>query len=259
MDTEKKASLLAALAEEYEPSEADADRVFAKIQASLLAAGAPAPTTPAALPVGAAGLRVGRHALGLGLACATVALLGGAAVTMRSGGSPAPATLSAPCPPTPPPAAAEVIAIGPAQLSPSVSVNSLPLPAPAPDVAANVAANVTRGRAMAAAPAPVAAAQDPETLENEARLLAEARRAVQRGESEGALALLDEHVQTYPHGFLSGDRAAERIMVLCSLGRREQAVREAKEFLAGRPAGPLTRRVTMSCARNNTDRSEVSR
>ena len=68
-----------------------------------------------------------------------------------------------------------------------------------------------------------------------------------RGDAAQGLALLDEHAQTFPKGFLAGDRAAERIVVLCGLGRRDEAVREAKVFLAGRPEGPLTRRVTMSC------------
>ncbi len=64
----------------------------------------------------------------------------------------------------------------------------------------------------------------------------------------GGLALLDEHARTFPNGFLASDRAAEHIVVLCGLGRQDEAAREAKAFLAGRPEGPLTRRVTMSCA-----------
>ena len=87
-----------------------------------------------------------------------------------------------------------------------------------------------------------------DTLEREARILADARRARQSGNGEEALALLDEHARVFPSGWLASDRDAERILVLCSLGRRDQAVREAAAFLAGRPKGPLTRRVELSCA-----------
>jgi len=44
------------------------------------------------------------------------------------------------------------------------------------------------------------------------------------------------------------DRAAERIIVLCSLGRRAEAVEQATVFLRSRPKSPLTRRVEASCA-----------
>ena len=44
------------------------------------------------------------------------------------------------------------------------------------------------------------------------------------------------------------ERIAERIVVLCTVGRRAEAAREAKSFLDGRPKSPLTRRVEASCA-----------
>ena len=93
----------------------------------------------------------------------------------------------------------------------------------------------------------VAPAADPDTLEREARILADARRARQADDAERALALLDQHAREFPTGWLASDRAAERIVVLCALGRRAEAVREAAIFLKGRPRGPLTRRVEMSC------------
>jgi RNA polymerase sigma-70 factor (ECF subfamily) len=89
-----------------------------------------------------------------------------------------------------------------------------------------------------------------DTLAEEARLLAEARRAVRAGDVPRALTLLDEHARVFPNGWLVDDRAAERIVVLCHLGRQEEAVREATIFLSGRPESPLTHRVATSCAGN---------
>jgi RNA polymerase sigma-70 factor (ECF subfamily) len=123
----------------------------------------------------------------------------------------------------------------------SVPVGSLPSVA--------IARPASNGaNAMAAAAPTTDNPPSSETLEREARLLAEARRAVQRGDGPRALAILDQHAREFPSGFLSSDRAAERIVVLCSLGRRDEAIAAAKVFLAGRPIGPLTQRVTTSCA-----------
>jgi hypothetical protein len=125
----------------------------------------------------------------------------------------------------------------------SISVDSLPSTNVARPPGANPRASAKPTELATGASHALAS----ETLEKEARLLAEARRAVARGDAAQGLAPLDEHAQTFPKGFLAGDRAAERIVVLCGLGRRDETVREAKVFLARRPEGPLTRCVTMSC------------
>jgi RNA polymerase sigma-70 factor (ECF subfamily) len=266
-ENEKKTSLLAPLADAYEPSQADADRIFARIQASLSAPATPEPaprSTPADAPAPPPA-SPGKPLVLAGLACVALLVLGGVVVQQTRSHEPSATiahSVSAPPPDAPvvapqAPQGVHEVATATTPMIPSVSVDSLPSAnAPAANApAANApAANAPAANAKepplgaAARPASPDAPPSTETLEKEARLLAEARRAVQRGDGAQALSLLEEHARVYPNGWLANDRAAERIVVLCSLGRRDEAVREAKVFLAGRPVGPLTRRVTMSCA-----------
>jgi hypothetical protein len=241
---DKSPLVLGPLADAYEPTDADAERVFAKIQAALgpAAVAAAATTTspasastPSAPPTTAAGAGFGKKAVFVGLSCAALALFGTFAATRSSGTSTpvaAPSVSEAPAVNAP----EKKLEAETAPAIPSVSVDSLPTAATAvaPPKAAPVATTVS--------------AQPSDTLEREARLLADARQARQSGDGNRALALLDEHARTFPSGWLASDRAAERIVVLCGLGRRDEAVREANVFLNGRPKGPLTRRVELSCA-----------
>ena len=94
-----------------------------------------------------------------------------------------------------------------------------------------------------------------DTLGRETQLLSSARAAEKGGNPDKALALLDEHARLFPNGWLANDCVAERIVVLCSVGRRAEAVREAKAFLDGRPKSPLTRRVEASCAASSPTRA----
>jgi hypothetical protein len=246
IESTKNESLLAPLVDAYEPTEADADRVFEKIQTSLSEAAIAAPTSPAEAPPPAgasvaAGAHGGRNALLIGLSCAALVLTGAVAFTTREAPmqpAPAmssPAAVAAPAPAEPhEPESAAVI--------PSVTVDSLPGAKPL-----QPAANAEK-KAVRPSPSATDATPQSDTLEREARLLSHARQARQAGESAGALALLDEHARTFPNGWLANERAVERIVVLCSLGRRDEAVREAAAFLKGRAMSPLTRRVELSCA-----------
>lgn len=260
-EPEKKSPLLAPLAAEYEPTGADAERVLARIKASLagsaaarssaassgLAASAQptASAGPAASvePAGShapPGMSGGKKALLFGVSCAAIAILG---VLSSRTGDPAPVTPPHPqveAPSTSAPPLVEPHAPEAMPAIPSVSIDALPTVAAQP---AATPAPKTVGSALPAASAPPA-----DTLEREARILAEARRARQAGESDRAIALLDEHAREFPEGWLASDRAAERIVVLCALGRREEAVGEAAVFLKGRPKSPLTRRIETSCA-----------
>lgn len=240
-EPENESSLLAPLEDAYEPSQEDADRVFAKIQASLLAApsspNAPpcSPPPPRALPKpGALG---GRNLLIVSASCVVLAIVG-AAISRSRGGEPAPvATSLAPPLRTPEVPAPRAETAAPTVTSiPSISVDALP----------TASASAARPARPAIVTSAAPAADD--TLEREARLLAGARRAVQEGDNTRALALLDEHARIFPKGWLASDRAAEHIVVLCNLGRRAEATAEATAFLAGRADSPLTRRVATSCA-----------
>lgn len=204
--------ILGPLADAYEPTDADAERVLAKITGALAPPPPPAPPRTGGF---------GKYVVG---GVAAIALV--TAFALRR-----PAEATSPPSPTMQPApvvtAAQVPVEAPAL--PAISVDSLPtVAAPAPK------------------PAPSASPDD--TLAREARLLAEARRATASGDNTRALTLLDEHARTFPNGFLASDRAAEHIVVLCSLGRKSEATAEAQTFLAGRAPSPLTRRVSQSCA-----------
>ncbi|MBX3211068.1 MAG: hypothetical protein KF850_03470 [Labilithrix sp.] len=251
--SKKGSSLLGPLADAYEPTAADADRVFARLQASLGQPSAapsvdePAPAKPSvspraprsARPSGAAG--AGKKAIFVGLSCAALVLVGAFAMTRSpeaaDGLAAPPASTSAFVPAARGPSLEPSSEGEGAPAVPSVSVDSLP------------SAPVRTSGPAKPTLAPAATASD--TLEREARLLADARQARQAGDETRALAFLDEHARTFPNGWLAGDRAAERVVVLCGLGRREEALREATVFLDGRPKGPLTRRVETSCAGSN--------
>ncbi len=93
-----------------------------------------------------------------------------------------------------------------------------------------------------------AGADVPSTLEAETRLLREAEVSLRAGDAQRALALLDEHAARFGGGILQEERAAERILALCALGRTGEARAEVDRFLLERPRSPLADRVRASCA-----------
>ncbi len=227
-DPENK-SRLASLAEAYEPSDAEMARLLSKIEGALAEPG----TAPPVAALGSAA-RPARMALLVGFSCLAVAVAGVVASSSEAGPAAAsdPATPAvASSPRSEPATAVDGIAVG--EEIPSMAVDALP----------------SAPSAAGAKPAPAPATSD-DTLAREARLLAEAVHANEAGESVRALSLLDEHARIFPNGWLASERTAERVMVLCNLGRRDDAAREATAFLAGRPESPLTRRVASSCVRD---------
>jgi hypothetical protein len=86
------------------------------------------------------------------------------------------------------------------------------------------------------------------SLGAEARLLEEAFNAQRVGDPAQALARLDEHASRYPQGLLRAESSAQRVLVLCSLGRTDDARAEADRFVAEYPGTPLALRVRSSCA-----------
>jgi RNA polymerase sigma-70 factor (ECF subfamily) len=240
----KESSLLGPVIGAYEPpTQADADRIFAKIEAALDAA-PPASSTRLSA--------TSRTSLITRLSCVALAI--GAAIAYR-------AATNTSSPPAVAPQAergsvtTQVTASRSPDVRgmtsetpsiPSVAVDSLPsLSAAAP---AKTPSSTKPDRPAASTPSLRAAAPNNDTLEKEARMLAAARRASDDGAGDRALALLDEHTSMFPNGWLANERDAERILVLCRLGRRAEATRAAAVFLDGRPKSPLTHRVEMSCA-----------
>jgi hypothetical protein len=245
-------SLLAPLADQYELTEEGADRILAKIQMAYLQdAGAASPASVAA-PSSTTKL-----SLIVGSACAALAMVG-VTVHLTSVSEPSPVV-------APPGSGAQPVvqSIEPARepevvvAVPSMSVESLPSVAAVPVAPpASTASTVATVASRASARKPTASAGAPDavepaaadTLKQEARLITDARLALEHGDGDKALARLDEHARLFPNGWFAADRAAERVVILCSLGRRSEAVQEAKLFLESRPKSPLTRRVEASCA-----------
>jgi RNA polymerase sigma-70 factor (ECF subfamily) len=87
------------------------------------------------------------------------------------------------------------------------------------------------------------------SLAEEIRLLRTANDASRALNHAGALFLVEEHERRFPRGFLTDERRVQKILVLCDLGRKDQARSEARKFTADHPSSPLNARLSSSCAR----------
>lgn len=96
-------------------------------------------------------------------------------------------------------------------------------------------------------PVPKPAPPTVSTLDDETRLVRDADAALRGGDAARALTLLDEHARLFPSGVLAEERAAERVLALCALGRTGEARTAAATFLRDRPLSPLATRVRSSC------------
>ena len=124
--------------------------------------------------------------------------------------------------------------------SPTITPNTLPdaptkREAPAPG-AARVTESARTTEVRGATP-------NDDALARETALVDEARSALGKGESAGALALLDRHDCEFPSGAFSLDARVLRIEALERAGRTAEADRLATEFLSRHPAGSYARRV----------------
>lgn len=85
------------------------------------------------------------------------------------------------------------------------------------------------------------------SLEEESKLLRDARTARLAGAADRSLALTKEHASRFPDGELAPERDAERISALCTLGRREEAATYIADFERRWSTSPLLDRVRTSC------------
>jgi hypothetical protein len=92
-----------------------------------------------------------------------------------------------------------------------------------------------------------AAPVGPSTLPAEAALLRRAGAALKAGDPGQALDLIGQHASSFPDGVLIEEREAERIVILCALGRISDARAAAAMFLRDRPRSPMAERVRASC------------
>ncbi|MFK7987397.1 MAG: hypothetical protein AB8I08_15355 [Sandaracinaceae bacterium] len=82
----------------------------------------------------------------------------------------------------------------------------------------------------------------------EAALLRSAHSALQGGQPSEALRLLDTHRATFPHGALSQERTATRVLALCASGQAVAARAVARPFLERHPDSMQAGRIRASCA-----------
>lgn len=216
-------ALLDAACSGDDPSAADRERVARSLAASLGVA-ALAPSTAQA-------------ATAAGGVSAAVTTLKAAAVVLALAAFAAGALSPRRAPRTAAPASAPV-GVRPSSSSPHVAVSAPALPRPAPVVVA------TPLRPAHPMPAPV------DSLEAELGMLGEAHRATLGGDPARALTLLTAHRERYPRGALRQERSVERVLALCSLGRRDEARAVADAFLRAHPSSPLAPRVEASCGRS---------
>ncbi len=90
-------------------------------------------------------------------------------------------------------------------------------------------------------------AENASSLANEVQLLRDVDAALQAGQPERALQLLDSHRGGQRSGAMGEERAAARVVTLCRLGRVNEARAEAARFVRERPRSPLIERVRSSC------------
>jgi hypothetical protein len=190
---------------------------------------------------------------------ALVAVTGIAVVVARSGHphgrTPIAAhsvSLQAAAPPTQ--TLAQPFAIAPQPVAPARNeVAVSPAVAPVrvqPRTSAPIAAREHTEAPMDEPPEPVVVAIAPPslTVNAEVAALSAAQHALRSGDATGALARLDAYAAEFPHGTLRQEHSATRVLVLCALGRRDEARSEAQSFLQDAAQSPLAARIRASCA-----------
>jgi hypothetical protein len=128
-------------------------------------------------------------------------------------------------------------------------VSAAPTEAP-PELAAPPSADSeSDGRATSARRTSKPSVGNATSLAAEIQLMHDVEAALQAGQPERALQLLDERRGGRYTGAMGEERAAARVVTLCRLGRVEEARAEAARFVHDRPRSPLVERVRSTCAK----------
>jgi hypothetical protein len=90
------------------------------------------------------------------------------------------------------------------------------------------------------------------SLDEETRALRSAIADLRDGHADRALAAIDAQESRFPDGALAEERAAARIVTLCTLGRSDEARADASRFLRVHPHSLLAGRVLASCGGSGT-------
>lgn len=158
--------------------------------------------------------------------------------------------------PVDPPTPIEVRTIDEVPPTPARAAIPVP-PAPAPVVTpppvetpAVVPAPVkrTRGKTEPVRPAkPTPPVEGPDALEQEMRLMSDARAALGAGDAARAITLLQSHAKQFPRGAFVLEREVSWITALCALGRTDAARTRADAFLQRHGSHALAAKVRASC------------
>ena len=113
---------------------------------------------------------------------------------------------------------------------------------------------LARPRIVARDPMTVATATSPppaiqDRLVEETQALAQVQDALSRSDPGLAWSLLQQQEQRFSSGQLGEERAAAKVMTLCTAGRVDLAEQARANFLMTYPNSPLTKRVKQGCDR----------
>jgi hypothetical protein len=138
----------------------------------------------------------------------------------------------------------------PAMLPMAPAPTAATLAAPVVAAPASPSEDATRGPRRPLSPEVVAdvAATEPvaSTLAEQARLLGEAWRDLSAGETDRALARLEEHARRFPQTSLHPEREAAKVVAWCQQGK-PWAHGQARRFIADHEGTTLAKRVAGAC------------
>jgi hypothetical protein len=151
--------------------------------------------------------------------------------------------------PTPAPIAAPTRRVVRAPAAPRVI--TAPVEAPPPQVIAPVETPPTVVRARPARPEAEGIEsvpfEAPSDIRAEVNALEEAYAALEAGDAERSLRVLEDYAAQHPGGSMRIEREAARLIAQCRLGRAREL--EVTSFLTHRASSPLAARVARACGR----------
>jgi len=136
----------------------------------------------------------------------------------------------------------------PEEMPAATALASPPLPAARPVSTARAPMETATGPTTTDRSAP----PPDRSLDDETRALRSAFGDLRDGHADRALAAIDAQEGRFPGGALAEERAAARIVTLCTLGRSDEAHADASRFLRAHPHSLLAGRVLASCGGGGT-------
>lgn len=127
--------------------------------------------------------------------------------------------------------------------SPSVTASAETVAARAPIAAPSASAVRLHPVASSSAVAPVDVPPRGDDLAGEIARLDAARKALRAGDTARALSSLDEYAKAYPNGSLASEALVVRVDALIRAGRKDEAERVARPYIAAHPQDLVTRRL----------------